>query len=177
MTGLVVAALVVLAACDGAFSGFRSSVGRTGLVDHRAEDVRAQLRGLAVVGVLLVPAAAFAVAGVGDATDAGAAMLAVYAPYGVLVLAALVVYGTVGWRTRFLAMAVILGPFSLLRPVVAVAGGLAGLVVADSTTTRLAVVLAVAAVLAVQPICDRLWYRPAHSMSKVPSAAGRREES
>lgn len=160
MTALVVAGLVVLAACDGAFSGFRSSVGRTGLVDHRSEDVRAQLRGLVVVAVLLVPAAALALTEVDEATDAGAAMLAVYAPYGALVLAALVVYGTLGWRTRFLAMAAILGPFSFLRPLVALAGGLAGLLVADSSSTRVAVVIAVAAVLAVQPVCDRLWYAP-----------------
>ena len=123
-----------------------------------------------------MPAAVFALAEVGDATDAGAAMLVVYAPTAPSVLAALVVYGTVGWRTRFLAMAVILGPFALLRPVVAVAGGLPGLLVADQTSTRLAVLLAVVAVLAVQPICDRLWYRRSPSTSTVPSVAGRREE-
>ena len=160
MTVVVVGGLVVLAACDGAFSGFRSSVGRSGLVDHRADDVRAQLRGLIVVALLLVPAAVLALAGPQDATEAGRGMLTVYAPYGVLVLAALLVYGTLGWRTRFLAMAVILGPFTLLRPVVAVAGGLGGVLLADHVTTRVAVALAVAAVLAVGPICDRLWYRP-----------------
>ena len=50
------------------------------------------------------------------------------------------------------------GPFTLLRPVVAVTGGAVGLVRADQVTTQVAVVLGVVAVLAVQPLCDHLWY-------------------
>lgn len=155
---LVVAGLVVLGGCDGAFAGFRSSVGRTGLVDHRADDARAQLRGLALVTGLLVPTAALALVHPDDAVDAGVGMLTVYAPYGLLVLLALAAYASLGWRNGFLASALILGPFTLLRPLVAVAGGVAGVLLADRATTVLAVVLAVVAVLAVQPLCDRLWY-------------------
>lgn len=154
MTPVVVAALVVLAAADGAFSGFRSSVGRTGLVDHRGEDIRAQARGLVVVTVLLVPAAACALVDPDAAVDAAFAMLVVYAPYGVLVLIALAAYGTLHWRRRFLAMALLLGPLTLLRP----AGALAGLLVADDALVGAAVVLSVAAALVVGPACDRYWY-------------------
>lgn len=156
MTVVTAAALVVLAACDGAFSGFRSSVGRSGLVDHRAEDARAQVRGLVVVAALLVPAIACALVEPDDAVEAGTAMLLVYGPYGVLALLALASYGTLGWRRRFLAMALILGPLTLVRPFVAVAGGVLGVLEADAGTAHAAVVLAVVAVLGVGPVCDRL---------------------
>lgn len=160
MTVAVVLGLVLLGACDGAFSGLRASFGRTGLVDHRADDVVARRRGLALLAVLLLPAAALALVQPGDATDAGAAMLAVYAPYGALVLAALVAWRTLSWRVRFLASALVLGPFTWVRPVVAVAGGVLGCWQADRAVTQAAVVLAVAAVLAVQPLADHLWYAP-----------------
>lgn len=156
MTVAVAAALVLLAASDGAFSGFRSSVGRSGLVDHRAEDLRAQVRGLVLVALLLVPAAACALVEPGEAVEAGTAMLLVYGPYGALALLALAAYGTLGWRRRFLAMALILGPLTLVRPFVAVAGGVLGVLATDAGTARTAVVLAVVAVLAVGPVCDRL---------------------
>lgn len=164
----VVCGLVLLALLDGAFSGFRSAAGRNGLIRRGAADLRAQMRGLAVGAVLLLPAAVLALAAGGDALVAGRAMLAVYAPYAAVVLLALLVHQTVGWRLRFLAMAVVLGPATLLRPLVAVAGGMSGVLAVDGVLAPAAVALAVAAVLAVEPVCDRFWYarRPEQSATR-----------
>jgi hypothetical protein len=87
----------------------------------------------------------------------GTGMLAVYLPYAVLVLAALACYGLLGWRHRFLASALILGPFTLARPAVAIAGAVAG---AWNSPILIAVLCltSTAAVLAVEPIANRRWY-------------------
>lgn len=163
MTGLAVA-LVVLAGLDGMLSGFRSACGRDGRIRTRRRDLLAQARGLAVVTLLLLPAVALGARGLaaGDAAAwrrAAQAMVASYLPFGALVLLALAAYATLTWERRFLATAVILGPGTFLRPLVAVGGGVLAVVRAGDGLVALGVVLAVAAVLAVEPLCDRLWYR------------------
>jgi len=80
---------------------------------------------------------------------------------GALALLALAAYGTLGWRRRFLATALILGPLTLLRPFVAVTGGVLGVLATDAPWARVGVVLAVGGVLAVGPVCDRLTRRSA----------------
>jgi hypothetical protein len=85
-------------------------------------------------------------------------MLRVYAPYGAVFFVALAAYLLLPWRIRFLATAVVMGPFTWVRPLVALAGGLLGVLAADRGVTRAAVVLAVVAVLAVPHVADRLWY-------------------
>ena len=166
------AALAVLALLDGMFAGFRASAGRTGLIDHRRADQLASLRGAALACVLLAPAAAITIADV--ALDpprlavfarAGEAMLVVYGPYGMIVLAALGCYAVLGWRKRYLASAVILGPLTWLRPVVAVAGAVLGGAFCADLLASACTALAVAAVLAVEPLAGRLWYAP-------PASAG-----
>lgn len=90
-------------------------------------------------------------------------MLVIYAPYALLVLAALACYAVLGWRLKYLASAVILGPFTLLRPAVAIAGAVAGAAQGRNAVVTAAVILSVIAVLAVEPLADRRWY--AHSQS------------
>lgn len=96
MTAADAATLFILAILDGAFAGFRSSAGRTGLINHRRSDHQAARRGAVLAFVLLAPVIAATSADVlihpvhlGDYTRAGTAMLAVYGPYGLLVLTAL----------------------------------------------------------------------------------------
>lgn len=48
----------------------------------------------------------------GDYNWAGAAMLAVYGLYALLVLAALACYVTLNWQLKYLASALVLGPFA-----------------------------------------------------------------
>jgi hypothetical protein len=162
---LIAGALLLLAALDGAFAGFRSSCGRTGLVDHRRDDVEASLRGLALAGVLLLPVVLVAA---GDVVayperldlyvSAGRVLLTVYLPYAGLILGALACYRLLAWRRRFLASSLILGPFTLARPLVALGGAAAaGLAAGDPVVGTVALVAA-AAVLAVEPVADRRWY-------------------
>ncbi|SNY42476.1 oxidoreductase [Paractinoplanes atraurantiacus] len=122
MTAAAVAAgLALIAGLDGALAGFRSSCGRSGLVRHRAQNVTAHLRGLAVV--LLAPVAVIVLLGYtarpGPYLAAGRAMLAVYVPFAVVALLALVAYLVLGWRRRFLTTALVLGPCTAARPLIA----------------------------------------------------------
>ncbi|MBO0830495.1 MAG: oxidoreductase [Actinobacteria bacterium] len=165
MTAAVAITLVTLAVLDGSFAGFRASVGRTGLVSHRQSDYQAARRGAVLVCALLAPAIAAVCADalshpadLQDYTRAGTAMLAVYGPFALLVLTALACYAALSWRLKYLASAVILGPCTLLRPVIVLAGGAVGLAHSPSPAVATAVVLSVSAVLAVEPVAGRLWY-------------------
>lgn len=173
MTGLAVV-LVVLAALDGMLSGFRSAAGRDGRIRTTRRDGIAQARGLLVVTVLLLPAAVLGATGLaGERHEAwrraAEVLVASYLPFGLLVLLALLAYATAGWERRFLAQAAILGPGTFLRPAVAVLGGAWAVVRADDPQVTLGVVAAVAAVLAVAPVCDRLWY---DRVTPPPGAVG-----
>lgn len=161
----VAVSLALLAVVDGACAGFRSSVGRSGLISHRASDRRAARRGATTAVILLAPAIAVTCAAVllqharsGLFLRAGEAMLDVYVPYGLAVLTALAAYATLGWRKRYLASAVILGPFTLLRPVVVIAGAGLAIGITRDVAVTVAAVFAVLGVLAVEPVADHLWY-------------------
>ncbi len=110
---------------------------------------------------------------------AGEAMLTVYGPYGLVVLAALGCYAALGWRNRYLASAVILGPLTWLRPTVAVAGAILGGAAGADPLAWACAGLAVAAVLAVEPLAGKLWYAPARlpragrRAGAAPAPAGR----
>jgi hypothetical protein len=161
-------ALLFIAALDALFAGFRASCGRSGLVRHRRADVLASRRGLALGALLLAPVAAAIAADAAAGPDrldlynaAGQGMLSVYLPYGVVVLLALGAYATLSWRRRFLASALLLGPLTLVRPLVALAGaGTAWWVTRDLAVGAVSLA-AVAAVLAVEPGAGRRWYASA----------------
>ncbi len=164
----VASALAVLGLLDGTLAGFRSSLGRSGAVEHRARDRVAARRGLLLMGVLLLPVALAAglhalAPGRWPAeayVRAGAGMLAVYVPYAVVTLLALLVYVVLGWRWGYLASAVILGPFTWVRPLVAAVGVAVGVARGGDPVVTLGCLLALGAVLAVEPLSGRLWWRP-----------------
>jgi hypothetical protein len=167
MIAVVPAGLLLLALVDGACAGFRSSAGRSGLINHRSSDRRAARRGTTLVAILLIPAVTLTCVAtvlhpfrIGLYLHAGEIMLAVYAPYGMAVLAALAIYATLDWRKRYLASAVILGPFTLLRPAVVILGAILTIAVARDAWITITVILAVVGVLAAEPVADRLWYAP-----------------
>jgi hypothetical protein len=177
---LIATALAVLALLDGAFAGFRASAGRDGLIDHRRSDRLAALRGAALTRVLLAPVTAFTSTDVAlhpprlaVLTRAGEAMLSVYGPYGLVVLAALACYSALGWRNRYLASALILGPLTWLRPAVTAAGAIYGGAVSPAPLTWTCAALAAAAVLAVEPLASRLWYtKPGFPQQTGPHQQG-----
>ncbi len=165
MTAAVAAVLLTLAVLDGAFAGFRSSAGRTGLISHRRSDHQAARRGAGLALLLLAPMIAVVCADtavypahLGDYTRAGMAMLAVYGPYALLVLGALACYATLNWRLRYLASALILGPLTLLRPGIALLGAALGAATCGDTTVAVAVGLSAIAILTIEPLAARLWY-------------------
>lgn len=166
----VAVGLGVLALLDGSFAGFRSSLGRTGLVEHRRANVVAGCRGAALGALLLAPTAVLVAADAGRGAwpdhayaAAGSGMLVVYVPYASLVLLALAAYLVLGWQAQYLASALILGPFTLLRPLVALIGSVVGVVRADDLTVAAAIILATAGVLLVEPLAGRLW-RPGRTV-------------
>ena len=85
-------------------------------------------------------------------------MLAVYGPYALLVLAALACYATLNWQLKYLASALVLGPFTLLRPGIAILGAALGIALGKDPVTAFAAVLSAIAVLGVEPLAGRLWY-------------------
>jgi len=179
MIPFIATGLLVLAILDGAFSGFRASAGRTGLIDHRAADRLAARRGVTLVLLTLTPVITGVCVDVTARPDrmpayahAGLAMLAVDGTYAVVVLGALACYLTMNWRKRYLASAALLGPLTLARPAIALLGGVLGAIVSHDALTTAFVIAAVSAVLVVEPAAGRIWYR----MAAVPyPAAGHRQ--
>lgn len=162
------ATLFVVASLDAAFSGFRASAGRDGLVRHRRQDLVASARGLMVFGTTVAPLPALvymSVAGgearVVDWVAAAGAMLAVYVPYGLVVLAALVAFAVLPWQVGYLATAILLGPLTFARPLVAVAGALLAWILVDAVPVRFGLVGAVVVILGIEPAVGRRWYLPA----------------
>lgn len=179
MTAAVATTLLILALLDGAFAGFRSSAGRTGLINHRQSDQQAARRGAGLACVLLAPVIAVVCTDVfvhparlDDYTRAGIAMLAVYGPYALLVLIALACYATLSWRLKYLASALILGPFTLLRPGIAILGAALAVALSNETAVTTAAGLSVIAVLAVEPLAGRLWYVRHTPGTAAPGAPG-----
>lgn len=154
--------LVALAIVDGACSGLRASLGRSGLVRHLDVDRRSALIGLVLVCALLVPAAAVAGLGLGTGSvprnEAGAAawrMLDVLLPYAAVVTTALAAYAVLGWRQKYVAMALVLGPFTLVRPLIVIGAALAGASGSTSWLLGSVILTGSAAVLAVEPLLNR----------------------
>lgn len=115
--------------------------------------------------VLLLPAlAVFTVdlwrAGDVDGYARGATALArVVGPYAAIVLVALAAYFTLGWRQKYLATALILGPFKLARPAVILVGIVLAVAAVASVGAALVGVLVAAAVLSVEPLAGYIWWR------------------
>ena len=158
--------LMTLTAIDGICSGLRASFGRSGLIHHQPQDRRSAALGLVAVLILLIPAGgSFLVAVMALGTpwaaylSAGRAMLAVLLPYASIVGLALAAYGLLSWRKRYLAMAIILGPCTLIRPVVAVGAVIAGALASGRWTAACTLVLGLIAVLTVERLVGRLHQR------------------
>ncbi|WP_251153113.1 hypothetical protein [Cellulosimicrobium sp. Marseille-Q4280] len=174
MTGAVIAALVCLALLDGAFSGFRASLGRTGLVEHAEESRRGLLRGAVLMALLAAPAIASMLTDVvlGAATmatyrAAGLAAMAVLGPYALIVLLALGVYGALRWELKYLASALVLGPFTLIRPAVVLAAAIVAIVRTHEIAATVSITLAAAAVVLVEPILNRRHERRSRAAGRL----------
>jgi hypothetical protein len=131
----IAAALLVLALLDGTLCGFRAAAGRSGLTRKRAYYARAMRRAFLTVAAtelvfVTIAGALWLASGdrdalVADFAAAGRAALFVYGPYATLVLAALTLWAIPALDVRTLATVTILGPFTMIRPLVVAAGTIA----------------------------------------------------
>lgn len=121
-----------LATLDAAFAGYRAAAGGCGLIDKRRYYQRAMFRG-ALWGQLAVGLTAVMVlislalspdrqSLLRDYNTAGAGMLVVYVPYAAVILIALLFRLIPSVDIRSITSTVIFGPFTLIRPLMAIAG-------------------------------------------------------
>lgn len=165
--------LGVVATLDAGFAGYRASLGRTGRWLRLGEHLVAALRGLAagalltaapvVAGVLLVDTAV--------ANSAAAVMLTAVAPLALAVLPALLVWWLLPWRWAYLASAVVLGPGTWLRPVVAAAAALGVVVLGHPPLICVLAAACAVALLLVEPIVGSIWYRVHDPLTALVDAA------
>ena len=169
MSGGVFGVLVMmwlLVTLDGAFAGFRDAAGRSPMLRKRRMFRRNIVRGVGwaqvawclsslVLGTIAV--SGVDPVGLGASIEAvGGAMLWVYGPYAALVLGALALYAVPHPDVSSLATVLVLGPFTLIRPLVVLGGLAAGIWQADGGTA-VAAVVGCGLVLAVEPVLGRRW--------------------
>jgi hypothetical protein len=160
MSWLVPLALFALCVTDAGFAGFRDAAGRDARI-FKAELFRRAIRrgllhgilagalglGIALGATLLVP--------FDDLLEAARWMLLPLAGYATLVLAALGVWATAEADLRTLASVVVLGPFTLVRPLVIASAAFLGAWHAPSWPARGAVAAVCALQLAIEPWLGR----------------------
>lgn len=163
---LTFAALYLLALLDCAFASYRSAGGRNATISKGLYPARNLLFGaltanipIAITGFIAFlmyrlfsqPAELLA-----SFIAAGNAMLQVYEPYSAIVLTTLLIRVIPCVDTRSLAMVVVLGPLTLLRPLVAIAGVAYGAVVAWRLEVTITLLPTVLSMLLMQSFFDRL---------------------
>ena len=137
--------LWALATIDAACIGYREAAGRNGLIDKRAYYRHAMIRG-ALFGqiAVLIAAASGAVllilspepwALVGQFQEVGTRMVQVYIPYALIILLAFAVRVLPSVDLRSITSVLIFGPFTLIRPIVVIAGAVWGVLSAPSIST------------------------------------------
>lgn len=136
---MILMVLWLLATIDAAFIGYREAAGRNALIDKRAYYRRAMLRG-ALFGQIAVLIAAIYIGIalffsaeprvlIDDLTNAGARMLMIYVPFALVIFAAFALRLLPSVDIKSITSTVIFGPFTLLRPFVAVVGIIYGFLV------------------------------------------------
>jgi hypothetical protein len=161
--------LVLLGLTDAAFSGFRAYAGTDARIRKQRAVARAALRGLAVGAVLLLVPTLTAVFLLlttrdpariyGMLSAGGLGYLLPLAVYAAAVLLSLAAYFALPFRGSTLAVVVGLGPLTLLRPLGVVAACLGSVLNGGGWPALLVGTIAGAAVLCVEPVVHRRWYR------------------
>ncbi len=152
---MIAAALLgLLAVLDAGFCGFRDAAGRDRRIDkapyYRAAVRRGMALGLGLLAIAFVPIALIGTWP--DLFHVAGRMVQVYGAYALLVVAALGVYLVLEGDARTLATVAILGPFTLLRPLVIAAGGVWGAVEAEHGTTAVVACAAATAMITFEPL-------------------------
>ncbi|MFE9662835.1 hypothetical protein [Streptomyces sp. NPDC005955] len=162
-------ALLVLGLVDAAFSGFRAYAGRDARIRKRRATTRAALRGLFVGAVVLLAPVLTAVLLLSATRDAertyralvagGSGYLLPLVVYATAVLLSLAAYFALPFRASTLAVVTGLGPLTLLRPLAVAAACLGAVLNGGGASALLVGAIAGVAVLCVEPMVHRRWYR------------------
>ncbi len=160
--------LCALALLDAGFAGFRGSIGRdAALVDHRFNlEAAAWGIGFGLVGLVLIAGCTLPALLLVETRQenyqslltGGTRMLLVYAPMAALNLLAISIYVlATSHEVRAVAMTLVLGPFTLLRPPVIAAGAMWAGMSSDLPAVWVGAAVAAIATVAVGPSVG--WWR------------------
>lgn len=134
-----------LATLDAAFTGYREAAGRSGLINKRRYYREAMIRG-ALLGQIAVAVAGIVIlllflttpdkrSLIGDFERSGARMLLVYLPYSGIILIGFAIRSFPSVDLRSITSTLIFGPFTLVRPLVAIAGVVWGILAGPRPAT------------------------------------------
>jgi len=137
--------LWLLATLDASFTSYREAAGRNALIDKRAYYRRAMLEG-ALFGQVAIAIAVCVIAVIvwfagnpkelfEDFNRVGARMLVIYIPYAAIILFAIAIRAIPSVDIRSITSTLIFGPFTLIRPLVAIVGLIYGLLAAPRVET------------------------------------------
>ncbi len=142
---MIALGLWVLATLDAMFAGYRAAAGRNALINKRRYYLRAMILGALFGQVAAALAAAVILISLTLTPDrqgllrdynlAGERLLVVYIPYAVIVLLAFLVRSIPSVDIRSITSTLVFGPFTLLRPLVAIAGLVYGVLAAPRLET------------------------------------------
>lgn len=163
---MIVFLLWLLATIDAAFIGYREAAGRSALINKRKYYQKAMLRGVlfgqitvAVAGIFILLAVLFSAESsilITELELVGARMLIVYVPFAAIIFLAFVVRLLPSVDIKSITSTVIFGPFTLLRPLVAVGGIVYGLLAAPRLIIFLLAALVLSLMVGLEWIIGRL---------------------
>ena len=158
--------LWLLATVDSAFIGYRDAAGRNALIEKRDYYRRAMLRGalmgqmaVAIVGLVAVgmlatnpqPARLFE-----TFEQVATRMLIVYIPYALILTITFFIRALPSVDIRSITSVLVFGPFTLVRPLIVLAGAIWGLLAAPTISVLLLLVLIVFLMLGLETTLGRL---------------------
>jgi hypothetical protein len=163
---MIVFCLWLLATIDAAFIGYREAAGRSALINKRRYYQKAMLRGvlfgqfaIAVAGIFILLAARQSsepTLFIAELERVGARMLIVYVPFALVIFLAFAARAIPSVDIKSITSTVIFGPFTLLRPFVAVGGIVYGLFAAPRSIIFLLAALVLSLMLGLEMIISRL---------------------
>jgi L-asparagine transporter-like permease len=158
--------LWVLATVDSAFIGYRDAAGRSALIEKRDYYRHALIRG-ALVGQIAVAMVGVIAGGILATSpqparlfetfeQVGTRMLMVYVPYALILTITFFIRTIPSVDTRSITSVLVFGPFTLIRPLVVLAGAIWGLLAAPRIEVLLLLILIVTLMLSMGFALDRL---------------------
>ncbi len=158
--------LWLLATVDSAFIGYRDAAGRSALIDKRHYYRRALLRGavmgqiaVAIVGAVVVEILATTTQPLwwfATFDEVATRMMMVYVPNALILIATLFVRAIPSVDIRSITSVLVFGPFTLIRPLVVLAGAILGFLAAPTAGVALLLALVVSLMLGMEFALDRL---------------------